>query len=375
MTFWSNVAYVKNGQKVKAEQALRELSAWDTQSQDNLYLLQATGALLSDDLDTASMFFSRGKNYSYLLDPLAKTVSYILKAKGVRRLSNSSEVNFYLEKLFGLKEETPDTVSYRAPIPDPLRERIDGKRAPTPVAASSVAPSTHVPSPAPSPKSHSSGFLGILAVIAVVVAIVIFVPKNKKDNTPQTPAETIITSNTPAQSAPASTEVSKSTPAKTTSGNKGSSSNSSSGTTQITSNPDKASSSGGAATTSTNTSNSSSVGASSGQTQTQPSAPSQAKTDPVAELKAAAEGGNKDAQYELGMKYYDGNGVSKNYATAFQYLKPLADAGYTKAYFPVAEMYHGGRGVAKDRDAAEAWYTKAANAGNAKAKSILLNSF
>lgn len=97
------------------------------------------------------------------------------------------------------------------------------------------------------------------------------------------------------------------------------------------------------------------------------------KEDPIATLKTAADQGDKDARFDLGMRYYNGDGVAKSYSTAFNYLKPLAEEGYTKAFFPVAEMYHGGRGVAKDRDAAEKWYTLAAKAGNEKAKRILMN--
>ena len=99
------------------------------------------------------------------------------------------------------------------------------------------------------------------------------------------------------------------------------------------------------------------------------------KVDPVEELKKSAQAGNKDAQYELGMMYFDGNGVARNYSTAFQYLKPLAEAGYTKAYYPVADMYHRGNGVSKDRNAAEKWYKKAADTGDYKAKRILIDNF
>lgn len=387
LTFWVNIAYLKNGQKVKAEQALRELSAWDTESQDNLYLLQSAGALLADDTDTAALFFSRGKNYSYLLNSLAKTVSYILKSKGIRRLSNSPEVNFYLEKLFGFKEEeihvTP-VESYRAPLPEPLRGIINATQnrtsAPAPATShiSNPAPA-HVPAPTPAPvsqrqvtspaKASGNKALSFIAIAAVIVAVVLFLPKKKKTETEQQQVSTqVAVTETPAvtttKTASAGTAKPSQSKASTTV------KNTSSAAKQTSSSPSQ--------------SNSQNTASTSSQTQTQPAAvqsqaspvvQSQPAVDPIAALKASADAGDKDAQFNLGMKYYEGNGVTKNYATAFQYLKPLADAGYVKAYFPVAEMYHGGRGVAKDRDAAEKWYQKAADAGNSKAKSILLNSF
>lgn len=389
LTFWVNIAYLKNGQKVKAEQALRELSAWDTESQDNLYLLQSAGALLADDTDTAALFFSRGKNYSYLLNSLAKTVSYILNSKGIRRLSNSPEVNFYLEKLFGVKEEdihvTP-VESYRAPLPEPLRGKINATQnrtsAPTPASATShnsnPAPA-HVPAPTPAPvsqrpvtspaKASGSKALSFIAIAAVIVAVVLFLPKKKKAETEQQQVSTQV----------AVTEKPAATTAKTASAGTAKPSQSKASTTVK-----NTSSAAKQASSSPSQSNSQNTAGTSSQTQTQPAAvqsqaspvvQSQPAVDPIAALKASADAGDKDAQFNLGMKYYEGNGVTKNYATAFQYLKPLADAGYVKAYFPVAEMYHGGRGVAKDRDAAEKWYQKAADAGNSKAKSILLNSF
>ena len=175
-TFWVNLAYLKNGQRVKAEQVLRELAVWDTQAQDNLYILQSVGAILNDDLETAATLYSRSKNYSYLLEPLGKTISFILKTKGVHKLSNSPDVNFYLEKLFGLKEDLPVEVAttYRAPIPEPLRDRVEGKRGSQSVVAAS---NTY------RQKGNSSlgKYIGLAAIVAIIVAIVVFIPKGNKD--------------------------------------------------------------------------------------------------------------------------------------------------------------------------------------------------
>lgn len=97
------------------------------------------------------------------------------------------------------------------------------------------------------------------------------------------------------------------------------------------------------------------------------------KVDPLAAAKAKADAGDAASCYQVAQAYKSGNGVQKNLATAFQYMKVAADKGYEPAYIEVAKMYHGGRGVTKNRDIAEQWYQKAAEAGNAEARRILLN--
>ena len=363
-TFWAYIGFIKNGQKVKAEQALREMTVWDTQSHDNLYLLQAIGSLLNGDTDTASTFLSRGRNYSYLLGGLEQTAQYLVKNKGQRRFSNSAEVNFYLEKVFGVKKDVP--------VVSPTREPI-----------STGAPSVAIPRPAVSDKKKGSGgkFLGGLALIAAVVVALVVLPKKKESKpVPQTAIQEITAAETPeaaqqtnsnTTSSAAKTGTSTKQTVKSSGGNNLASGKNNSSTAQATAQTAQKSASTSASSTATSTA--------AMQVETKPaqttSTPAVAPKDPIAELKKAADEGDKDAQFNLGMKYYEGKGVTKNYTTAFQYLKPLAEAGYVKAFFPVADMYHRGQGVAKDRAAAEKWYQKAADNGDAKAKSILINSF
>ncbi|MCH5172804.1 MAG: sel1 repeat family protein [Bacteroidales bacterium] len=377
-TFWANLAYLKNGQRVKAEQLLRELAVWETQAQDNLYVLQAAGAILNDDAEAAETFYSKAKNCSYLLESLSKTIAFILKTKGIHKLSNSSDVNFYLENLFGFKEEQPVevAVSYRAPIPQPLRDRVDGKVGPKPaVASSSTANVNNNGGSGPSGK-----YIGLSAIVVAIVAILLSLPKGQKDSKdgniqsiPQAvQTEGQKSSGSEQKSPPAASakphESQKTTdmeaPAYTSSGDKPIVAPAGTSGSKTSSNVQKPLSGNSVSPTTPAAQNTSPIS-----TQAQP------KEDPITTLKRSAESGSKEAQFELGMRYYDGNGMPQNMSTAFQYLKPLAEAGYVKAYFPVAEMYHRGQGVAKDRNAAEKWYQKAADAGNAKAKNILLNSF
>lgn len=357
LAFWAYVGFIKNGQKVKAEKALRELTAWDSQSQDNLHLLQATGALFGEDVNSAGIFLGKAQNTSYLLGPMSQTAAYIIKCKGQRKLSNSREVNFYLEKLYGLKEDSPVYAheSYAAPIPDALRDRLPQSKPAVAVTATSQPTYPSIQPASTGPGKSSGKMIGIIAVAAaVVVALVLFIPKGKKNGpAPVVSAPTTQTTSS-TQKPQATTPVEK--PSATTTKTAKSSTASNNKATAPAANKS-------ASSTST---------ASSSSTSTAPTKPA---SDPIADLKKAADAGDKDAQYNLGMRYYEGNGVAKNMSTAFQYLKPLADAGYTKAYFPVADMYHRGQGVSKDRNAAEMWYKKAADAGNARAKNILLNSF
>lgn len=321
LAFWAYVGFLKNGQKVKAEKVLRELTAWDTQAQDNLHLLQATGALIGEDVGAASVFLKKAKHTSYLLRSLLQTASYIITCKGQLRLSHSNEINFILERLYGLTNETPEN---RIQSYTPLSQtRLTGAGR----------------------GKYSWKLLIIITIVAITVVLAVSLPKTKSPET----------------------EASQRSPSTTTEVVSGTEKPTSAAPKPKTTNTNTSTASGAGITSSPNAGSSSATASSSSST-----IPS---SDPVAELKAAADGGNKDSQYALGMKYYEGDGVAKNMSMAFQYLKPLADAGYTKAYFPVAEMYHRGQGVAKDRDAAEQWYQKAADAGNAKAKNILINSF
>jgi len=67
-----------------------------------------------------------------------------------------------------------------------------------------------------------------------------------------------------------------------------------------------------------------------------------------------------DALYELGMKYYFGNGVPKNFKKAFELYTKAALQGHVDAQFDLGQFYMFGNGVPKDSRKAYAWFRMAA---------------
>lgn len=78
----------------------------------------------------------------------------------------------------------------------------------------------------------------------------------------------------------------------------------------------------------------------------------------------AAESGNVDAMYNLGIMYYDGKGVAEDYSKAKTWFEKAADKGKAEAMRELGDMYYFGDGVAEDNSKAKYWYEKACNAGN-----------
>jgi len=87
----------------------------------------------------------------------------------------------------------------------------------------------------------------------------------------------------------------------------------------------------------------------------------------------AANQGETNAQYYLGMMFLNGNGVKKNTETAFTYISQAAKKGHKEATYQLAQMYDGGWGTAKDKEQAKNWYKKAADQGNEAARRRLNN--
>lgn len=85
-------------------------------------------------------------------------------------------------------------------------------------------------------------------------------------------------------------------------------------------------------------------------------------------LRKSAERGYDKAQYKLGMLYYQGKGVRKNYDQAHAWLQKSAAQKQHPAQFQLGEMYAQGDGVPQDYEQALSWYTMAATNGNFKAK-------
>ena len=79
----------------------------------------------------------------------------------------------------------------------------------------------------------------------------------------------------------------------------------------------------------------------------------------------AAERGNAQAQFNLGVMYATGQGVHQDYTEAVRWYRKAADQGYAEAQNNLGSMYYAGSGVHQDYAEAVRWYRKAAEQGNA----------
>ncbi len=70
------------------------------------------------------------------------------------------------------------------------------------------------------------------------------------------------------------------------------------------------------------------------------------------------------SQFQLGAKYYIGDGVEQNYEEAAKWFMMAAKQGYSQAQYNLAVMYEDGEGVKENIDEALKWYKKSAEQGN-----------
>jgi len=81
----------------------------------------------------------------------------------------------------------------------------------------------------------------------------------------------------------------------------------------------------------------------------------------------AAEQGDADAQFNLGVMYDEGHGVLQDDAEAVKWYRKAAEQGNAKAQFNLGVMYGNGRGVPQDYVEAHKWFNLAAAQGNQRA--------
>jgi TPR repeat protein len=74
------------------------------------------------------------------------------------------------------------------------------------------------------------------------------------------------------------------------------------------------------------------------------------------------------AQYDLGLCYFAGAGVAKNYVEAVKWVRKAAEQGLASAQCFLGGCYGQGQGVAKDELEAMKWYRKAAEQNDASAQ-------
>ena len=89
------------------------------------------------------------------------------------------------------------------------------------------------------------------------------------------------------------------------------------------------------------------------------------------ELIKQADEGDDRAQYQLGLVYYNGDGINKNYRRAYCYFQKAADQGHAEAQFMLGEMLRSGKKIGKDLKRAFEWYTLASQQGHIPSKHCL----
>ena len=82
----------------------------------------------------------------------------------------------------------------------------------------------------------------------------------------------------------------------------------------------------------------------------------------------AAGQGHANAQFTLGVMYYQGDGVTQDYKEAIKWYRLAADQGLAPAQFNVGMMYYQGDGVVQDYQEAARWYAMVAEQGLAQAQ-------
>ena len=85
----------------------------------------------------------------------------------------------------------------------------------------------------------------------------------------------------------------------------------------------------------------------------------------------AAEQGDADAQRNLGICYANGEGVSQNYEEAVKWYRMAAEQGLASAQFSLGCCYDDGEGVSQNYEEAARWCRKAAEQGLASAQRYL----
>lgn len=84
-------------------------------------------------------------------------------------------------------------------------------------------------------------------------------------------------------------------------------------------------------------------------------------------LEAAAEDGDKEAQFRLAGRYLTGNGLDKSVSEALRWYEAAAVNGHAEAAYNLGAIHEHGVGTSPDRAQAIEWYRRASQAGSAEA--------
>jgi TPR repeat protein len=88
----------------------------------------------------------------------------------------------------------------------------------------------------------------------------------------------------------------------------------------------------------------------------------------VADCKVKAEQGDAQAQFNLGVMYDYGQGVTQDDKQAVKWYRKAAEQGHPSAQTSLGVMYGRGQGVRQDDKQAVKWYRKAAEQGYVQAQ-------
>ncbi len=89
------------------------------------------------------------------------------------------------------------------------------------------------------------------------------------------------------------------------------------------------------------------------------------KAQPTESLKLKAEGGDPQAQFQLGVFYYHGQGVEQNYKTALKWLKRAGEQEHTVSQYWLGVFYELGLDGKQNYKTALYWYKLAGEQGHA----------
>ena len=82
--------------------------------------------------------------------------------------------------------------------------------------------------------------------------------------------------------------------------------------------------------------------------------------DTISNLIKVADDGNALAQFQLGMRYFNGQGVGQDYAKAAEWVQKAADKGSVAAMVQLGVIYMRGLGVDQDKAKSASWFLRSA---------------
>jgi TPR repeat protein len=89
------------------------------------------------------------------------------------------------------------------------------------------------------------------------------------------------------------------------------------------------------------------------------------------DTKSKAEAGDPNAQYKLGVMYFEGKGVPQDYAEAAKWFKKAGEQGEATAQCNLGIMNYKGVGMPQNHTEAMYWLQKSAYLGLAKSQAML----